>query len=240
MCETEFLIMASDDDVFAPTFLEEIDELQCAHPNVDLLRARTNIIDENGTIRSMDIVSEKFETQLLFLYDFICHNKIKCISNCVFRTKALKSIGGFVSFPLAWVSDEATIIKLAENGVCNTQNVHFSFRCSGINISTIGGRGNIIKKTHARIEFLDFLEEYFKTIARDGSMLQDDLFYNIKHSSFSGYNIRAIHDGAIYANYKEMKLFYKYLKRYNHFSGKLDKLHFFIEWAKAWKVRRTP
>ena len=47
LCDTEYLIMASDDDVYEPTFLEEIDKLVQKYPNVDILRAKAVRL-ENG------------------------------------------------------------------------------------------------------------------------------------------------------------------------------------------------
>lgn len=63
------------------------------------------------------------------------HNSIKCIANYTFRLKALKTIGGFIDFPLAWFSDRATVMKLSAHGVANTKDVLFSFRISDVNIT---------------------------------------------------------------------------------------------------------
>ena len=39
-CDTDFLIMASDDDLCAPNFLEEIDKLTFKYPLVDMYCTR--------------------------------------------------------------------------------------------------------------------------------------------------------------------------------------------------------
>ena len=39
MCDTEFFILASDDDIYEPTFLDEVDKLASKYPEVDLIRA---------------------------------------------------------------------------------------------------------------------------------------------------------------------------------------------------------
>lgn len=134
-CDTEYLIMASDDDVYAPTFLEEVDRLTESYPTCDLFRSKANEIDSNGDILYSDgLFPEKVE-YLDFIVERYSLPYIACIANFVFRTKRLKEKGGFVSFPFAWYSDTATVIMMAENGCANTKKELFSFRVSDISIS---------------------------------------------------------------------------------------------------------
>ena len=67
MCDTEFFILASDDDVYSPYFLEEVDKLVCKYPNVDLFHARIQTIDELGEVTMKDASYEEYATQLEFL-----------------------------------------------------------------------------------------------------------------------------------------------------------------------------
>ena len=60
MCDTEFLILASDDDVYEPQFLEEIDRLTLKYPDADLFRARIRIVDENRKKLQTDIEFNEF------------------------------------------------------------------------------------------------------------------------------------------------------------------------------------
>ena len=52
MCDTEYFVMASDDDVYEPTFLEGVDKLTQKYPKVDLIRARCKKINEKGDVLS--------------------------------------------------------------------------------------------------------------------------------------------------------------------------------------------
>ena len=45
LCDTDYCVMASDDDIYDEHFLEEIDKLTQKYPNVDLLRSRVLLID---------------------------------------------------------------------------------------------------------------------------------------------------------------------------------------------------
>ena len=67
MCDTEWLIMAGDDDVYEPTFLEEMDRLQVKYPNVDLLHARARVIDAEGEVVKLDSAYDEYVTQIEFL-----------------------------------------------------------------------------------------------------------------------------------------------------------------------------
>lgn len=149
MCDTEYLIMASDDDVYEPTFLEEIDLLVRKYPEVDLLRARAEIIDEKEVVVRRDNVYPETADQLEFMlqYEHPCH--VTCVANYVFKTEVLKSIGGFVDYPLAWKSDTMTTNLMAKNAVANTQNVLFRFRVSGQNISSMDNSDVLVKKYKA-------------------------------------------------------------------------------------------
>lgn len=59
MCDTEYFILASDDDVYEPTFLEEVDKLAVKYPEVDLIRARVKLINEQGNLLAKDAIYEE-------------------------------------------------------------------------------------------------------------------------------------------------------------------------------------
>lgn len=136
MCTTEWLILASDDDVYHPRFLEEIDRLQRKYPEVDLLRARCQLIDKNGEATMREHAYDPLLTQADHMADFYATNHITCVGNYVMRTSELRAQCGFAYYPFAWASDVMTTIRMARRGMAVTAGVLFSFRHSGINIST--------------------------------------------------------------------------------------------------------
>ena len=159
MCATAYFILASDDDVYEPTFLEEVDKLARKYPKVDLIRARCRLFNENNNIAFYDGIYQEFTDSLEFVNLMYMHNSIKCIANYVFRLDALKSIGGFIDFPLAWGSDRATVMKLSANGVANTKDVLFSFRMSDVNITF--GKNNE-KKAYQKEYATQLYDKWFK------------------------------------------------------------------------------
>jgi len=175
MCDTEFLIMASDDDVYAPTFLEEIDKLQVKYPEVDLLRARAQIIDDKGLFIRKDACYEEYVDQLEYICQYEYIWRIECVANMVCRTSALRHIGGYVDFPLAWSSDTATANTLAKNGCANTKDILFSFRMSGTNISSgeLGNKAQILKKYMAVEMFDEYMLKLFRDIPKTNAIMYD-------------------------------------------------------------------
>lgn len=136
LCDTEYCILASDDDVYAPDFLAKTDALVGKYTDVDLFHARAQCIDAEGRAFKEDALYKEKVSQLEFFEQLDYYSHIECVANYVYRTRALKAIGGFVDFPLAWSSDTATCNLMAKHGVVNTREILFGFRMSGINISS--------------------------------------------------------------------------------------------------------
>jgi len=167
MCESEWVIMASDDDIYDPTFLAEVDDLLMKHPHVDLARARVRKITGTDETISVDGIYDECTPELEFLA--MQHNNVnvKCVGNYVFRTKALKEKGGFVNFPYAWFSDTATAIMMAENGCVNTSVPLFHYRASGLNISTKKDSPEVAKKkTQSAYLFYEWLRNRLSSLSR--------------------------------------------------------------------------
>lgn len=136
MCDTNYFIMASDDDVYEPHFLEEIDKLIKKYPSCKLFRGRTKYINENNDVLISDPLWEEFLDSLCFVRMALSTITISCEPNFCYATKYFKQKGGYIDFPAAWFSDDATHILMAEYGCACTQNVVFGFRASNINISS--------------------------------------------------------------------------------------------------------
>lgn len=172
MCDTEYLIMASDDDIYEPLFLEEIDKLTLKYPEVDLIHARVRVIDEYGEDIRHDEMYEEKASQLEFLTFLGKRDHVECIANNVYKTSKLKQMGGFVDYPLAWASDTATNNQMAKNGVASTTEMLFNFRMSGINISSTGKNDTMARQKLQAVFLFDVhLEALFASFSPIGSKL---------------------------------------------------------------------
>lgn len=163
--DAEYVIIASDDDIYQPNFLEVIDSLALKYPYVNVLRARVQKIDENGEITSKEDIFEEYQTQFDALYGIFCGNYIGCIGNYVFKRSVLLKEGGFVNFPYAWFSDLVTAIKLMRCGQVNTKMILFNFRLSNYNISNTKSNKEVDRnKLNATLFFDEWVSSYMKSI----------------------------------------------------------------------------
>lgn len=156
----EWMILATDDDIYAPTFLETFIRLHEEHPEADLFRARIGLIDRMGRITDIERCQEEYVSPVHFFYEINAGMK-GGVPQHIFRREKIVRNGGFVSFPKAWASDDATAIMLSDNGVLFSQKPLVFFRYSGQNISTKGKYAE--EKVQARILYsnwvMDFIPE---------------------------------------------------------------------------------
>lgn len=184
----EYVILASDDDVYAAEYLEVLDEMVNKYPEVNVFRPRIQVINELGEILHVESYLKEYSTILEFAYSW-SHGYIKSgIPFYLFKKKELLRIGGFFSLPLAWFSDDATVISMAGNGVVTVPEILFAFRCSGDNISTRqNDKDSLLSKLEATIEFYAWFEE---EISKFNSVNCYDIFYkkNILNNISNGKN----------------------------------------------------
>lgn len=162
--KAEYVILATDDDLYEPTFLEEMDSLVKKYPKINLFRARILQVDAENHIRDIDRCYKEVLTQEEFYYHMF-HGMRGGIPQYVFRRKVLIEKCGFVDFPKAWASDDATALMMAENGVGNSQNHLVRFRWSDVNISS--DKKNMLEKVKARILFGAWLKKNVPKVPRE-------------------------------------------------------------------------
>lgn len=237
LCDTEYLIMASDDDLYSPQFLEEIDLLTNRYPCANLFCTRVRRINEYGALTALDAPTLEFESQVDFLYGLYVLRRLKCIGNYVFKTSVLKSMGGFVDFPCAWGSDDITVSAMSKDGVGITPDSLFSFRMSGKNISsTTSLKINSLKVT-ARMQNLDWFEGFTKDIITDGSIIANsrlaayEEFYRAEWT-------KSIVAGSEFLTFKDMRVTYKWLVEHRKLNGMFLKCHFWWTWIRGVRARK--
>lgn len=172
ICETEFLILASDDDVYHPTYLESINNLIEKYSSVNLFRARVQRVDEYGNCLIKEGPMEEVFDQIHFVHQCYRNDFIPCVSNYCYRTEALKLCGGFQVYPLGWFSDDATNILMSKNGCAITKEVLFDFRWSSNSIT-------FSKPTHIqsyqKLDATILYDAFFRMIIAQLNCLQEPL-----------------------------------------------------------------
>ncbi len=158
LAETEFVVLATDDDVYEPTFLETFHRLAEKYPAANVFRSRICNIDRRGGILWIDRCYKEFLTEAELYYHYM-HGFHGGIPQYAFRRKPLLDHGGFVDFPLAWGSDDATALMMGRGGMVNAQEMLVSFRWSDINVSSKRDKRTNRQKLEARIRLFNWLQE---------------------------------------------------------------------------------
>ena len=154
----EYVILASDDDIYSPFFLQQVDERIKDYPNVDIIRSRVNRIDSDGIITDIEQIYKPFMPFSEFVF-YWSKGIINCIANYAFKRTALLEAGGFVDMPCAWYSDDITIVNMSFNGIATTDDALFYFRTSDKSISWTFNKETIRKKWKANGMFYQWFND---------------------------------------------------------------------------------
>lgn len=155
----EWCVLASDDDVYHPDYLAEMFRLQEKYPQCDLFHCRLAVVDTDGKWLRVGEERVEFESQIQMVYSRGAKRLDQVAADFMFRRVALDRIGGFVRFPLAWYSDDATWMELSRRGCGCSPRVLFHFRQSGENISSSYGKtveGKLCAADMFKVWFGDF------------------------------------------------------------------------------------
>lgn len=172
LCDTDYIILASDDDVYSSEYLIKMHELVIKYPTANVFRPRVQIIDEaNNVVKVEGYLQEKTS---LIEYIYMYHHKyiFSGIPYYIFRRDALIRMHGFVDLPLAWGSDDATVMSLATgNDIISVPDILFSFRMSGENITSKKNDNQALKKKiQARKMYYSFLSNMLNYLKPNSEM----------------------------------------------------------------------
>lgn len=181
----DYVILATDDDVFEPNYLKKASHLITTYPDVDIIRSGVKKIDENEKILDIEFPLKEYMTAREFALFYAKGGTISCISNYIFKAAALKRNNGFISFPHAHYSDDATVLSLSYNGVACIQTNEFAFRVSNINLSNQTNFSIVIEQIKATELYMEW---YLKHISKL-NFHKEDFF---ERACYGGYKIRYI------------------------------------------------
>lgn len=149
----EWLVLASDDDVYGPEFLEEMVRLRDRYPEVRAVHCRMVATSEDGAWRWAGCGRPEIESQIEMAHSLVIRDCQQRVSDFMYHRQTLLDNGGFVDFPLGWYADGATAITMSKFGVACSPKILFEWRCSDINISL---------KTDNLVQKMEAIEAYKK------------------------------------------------------------------------------
>lgn len=153
----EYIWLFSDDDLMPENAVELFYKTIDQGKEFDLYRFNIRQIDKNGLFISEPTTHPETESAEDFIYRRLKGETLSSVSEYIFSRKVYNRTGGFVHFPLAWCTDDASwylfgnqsgIFTIAGNPVC--------WRISEINLSAPGK--NKEEKYRATLLFLNWLK----------------------------------------------------------------------------------
>ncbi len=133
----EFFCLLCDDDVYAPTFVEDMLALASEYPETNVFRSRVEIIDENNTTFDYYPASPSWQNVDDYMWHVFKDYTCQTVTEFFLRTKHILNCNGYVSLPLGWYSDFlSTYIFSNEGGIATTNKLLVKFRMSGKNFTS--------------------------------------------------------------------------------------------------------
>lgn len=159
----EYFALLCDDDTYEPTFVEKMLKLAKTYPEVKVFRARAKTVDENNNIVNLYPSAPTFETCFDYMYQRLSGFRRQTISEFLYDTAVIKSLGGFTNAPRAWTADALSVYKFAKSsGIASVQAFLVNFRCSKKSISSI--YTDAIKKMDALAIFREEINKWISEI----------------------------------------------------------------------------
>lgn len=175
----EYIWLFSDDDRMPFDAVERFYQYIELHPECEIFRFNLQFIDENNNAIRAATNHPILESSVDFIKRRLTFSTLSAACEYIFLKEAYLKSGGFVEFPLAWCSDDATWALLAlGNGIVTIKGEPVLMRMSkGINISS----DNSMNKTkfNAVLLFIAWIQQKFKT------EIPNDLFYRYLQSQLN-------------------------------------------------------
>lgn len=177
--DEEWIWLFSDDDLMDENCVSRFNEaLTTTNSAYDLYRFNTQIINADGEVIAKNQPHPQVETSLQFAFDRLKLNRNSYVVEYIFSKQRFIETGKFVSFPLAWSSDEATWVNIGfEKGIFTISDAYVYWRYSFTNISSVPGFFS--EKIEATLQYLSWLNNKIKTLPLKDERLTGE-FENLK------------------------------------------------------------
>lgn len=154
--QTDWVWLFSDDDLMAPNCVEQFHNALQLLPECKVFQFKVRQVTAD-LVLIREFVPDRKVGAGLSIIKKLKGESISCVPDHVFNLAYLKQVsGGFINFPLAWNSDDATWAILArENGIGGIPEAEVLWRQSNENISA--RTDNLEWKLRADIQYLQWL-----------------------------------------------------------------------------------
>lgn len=158
--EEEWIWLFSDDDIMDTDCVSMFRQaLTSTNSKYDVYRFNSKIINHEGVVVQNNTLHPQVENACEFAVSRLELQRSSYAVEYIFSKQKYIGSGKFVSFPLAWCSDDATWISIgAEKGIFTIPDAFVYWRYSFTNISAIQ---NLVKeKIEASLQYLVWLKKW--------------------------------------------------------------------------------
>lgn len=115
MAKEPYIYLFSDDDIMPCDIVERFLKTLDQHPGHGFFRMQLAVIDQDNNITrcNQPLQKENTDARTLLLDKLSCR-ATSAACEYIFSAKLFKTTGGFVHFPHAWCSDDATWFRMAK------------------------------------------------------------------------------------------------------------------------------
>lgn len=144
-----FFCLLCDDDIYEPTFVEEMIALSEKYPTCNVFHSNVKVVNLQNKIMQQFPKFPQWESCADYIKNRSRGLRKQTISEWMFRRTHIVNIGGYTNLPLAWGADYLSIMRFAvKGGIASTDKMLVTFRRSDENI-TMTFVGNSEKKMQA-------------------------------------------------------------------------------------------
>lgn len=160
LAEGEYIMVMGDDDRLETDYLEEFLRLIADYPDLNVYHCRSLIIDDEGAPIQLTPACPSYERVCDNIWHRLKQLRSQYISDFVYRTAALRQLGGFYPLPLAWGSDDITAyLACSETGIAHTNKAIFNYRSNRLSITS---SGNDLEKMRANLGYSQWLRNFLE------------------------------------------------------------------------------
>lgn len=117
----EFFCLLCDDDMYEPTFVEELLGLSRRYPGCNVFHSSVKVVDAAGRVIQHFPKMPEWESCASYIVGRAKVRRKQTISEWMLRRSHAVGLGGYANIPLAWGSDYISMMRFsAEGGIAST------------------------------------------------------------------------------------------------------------------------
>lgn len=177
LADEEWIWLFSDDDIMSPGCVQAFfDALHSTKGKYNVYRFNIEMINAEGEVICIKEPHPQIESGYEFLQRRLLSKSLSAAVEYIFRKEVFEQNSGFVNFPLAYCSDDASWITFADDKDIYTIGGNaVQWRASGVNISASKGLQN--QKAVALIKFVEFITKRYPDNTSELLSLAEPWFY---------------------------------------------------------------